>query len=163
MPSSLFYFDRLKGKKNQSTQELEFWMKRVHDIEALSLPLKCPLNETNNDSANSTLHQIHKQTWPILFLGVKGEDKSVALESFTTDSWQNAIEAQMVLEIVTTLVKGGVVMSRIGVMAPFREYSHLSDVSVVRQSKLIPHILFPIPDRRPGCPHSSISSKAELF
>ena len=92
MPSSLFYFDRLKCKKVFSSQELEFWCTRLREIEALSTPLKLYHTQEPNlfSTPNRSFSRIHKQkTWPILFMGIKGEDKSVALDSFTgTDSWQ---------------------------------------------------------------------------
>lgn len=99
MPSSLFYFDRLKCKKELSSKELEFWCSRLRAIEALSTPVQhyptqqAPPNGFKNaltvDSIGSVI-KVHKQkSWPICFMGVKGEDKSVALDSFTsTDSWQ---------------------------------------------------------------------------
>ena len=108
MPSSLFYFDRLKCKKDMGSQESEFWCARLREIEALSNPVKgYPVQEARPTNFKDALinkvvesqpesqplgsfSQVTKQqSWPICFIGVKGEDKSVALDSFTgTDSWQ---------------------------------------------------------------------------
>jgi hypothetical protein len=96
MPSSLFYFDRLKCKKDSNSQESEFWCSRLREIEALSTPVQCFPTQEATQNGRSNIHslgsfaQVQKQrTWPICFMGVKGEDKSVALDSFTgTDSWQ---------------------------------------------------------------------------
>ena len=95
MPSSLFYFDRLKCKKNLGSKELEFWCSRLREIEALSTPVQSyPVQESltcrPESHAIGSFAEVQKQqSWPICFMGVKGEDKSVALDSFTgTDSWQ---------------------------------------------------------------------------
>ena len=60
-------------------------------------------------------------TWPIHFRGVHGRDSGAALKQFSgTDSWQNILEAEVVLDLVTTLVNEGLEPVRIGVMTPFR-------------------------------------------
>lgn len=86
------------------TQESEFWCSKLREIEALSNPVGCyPVQEarptnfkdalTNkvveSQSPGSFAQVAKQESWPICFIGVKGEDKSVALDSFTgTDSWQ---------------------------------------------------------------------------
>ncbi|KAL7516520.1 LOW QUALITY PROTEIN: hypothetical protein ACHAWX_001531, partial [Stephanocyclus meneghinianus] len=128
MPSSFFYFDRLRCANEMNAKDLNFWQSRLREIEALSRPLLHPFRDEDEDFMHykfvkkNPYFQVHKQSkWPIHFLGVRGEDKSIALETFTgIDSWQNLMEADVVLEMVTTLVNGGVVTTRIGVMAPFR-------------------------------------------
>ena len=105
MPSSLFYFDRLKSKKSWGPQDIDFWCTRLRSLEACTSPLKYhpaqkvaaphsnfrdALNGKLKDDPKDSFYQVHKQkSWPICFIGIKGEDKSVALDKFSgTDNWQ---------------------------------------------------------------------------
>lgn len=94
-------------------------------VEALS----APVDVTMSDDAPPGLapmadmfSRVQKQTmWPIHFRGVTGQDKSVALSQFSgTESWQNPLEAAVVVEIIDTLIANGIKQSSIGAMSPFR-------------------------------------------
>jgi len=125
MPSSFFYFDRLRSAKVPDPPNLAFWVDRLRKVEALTSPVADSI-ETPGTGVTSPMSdmfaQIHRQTtWPMHFRGVKGSDSSIALENFSgTDSWQNIVEAGVTVEIISTLIKNGVEPSRIGAMSPFR-------------------------------------------
>ena len=125
MPSSLFYFDKLRAWKGILEEEDSGWNARGYSknlretIEGLAEPVI-------DDALKSTLPPLFrnakKQVWPIHFRGIHGQDKSVTIQSFcATNSWSNPKEAQAVVDIVVSLCQSEKVSTRsIGVMAPFR-------------------------------------------
>lgn len=125
MPSSFFYFDRLRSAKAHDQNNLAFWCDKLRMVEGLSSPLSVSIEPPR---ANGKLpeidmfSQIRRQTtWPIHFRGVIGSDSSSSLEHFSgTDSWQNIREAEVVVQIIHCLIANGVEQSRIGAMSPFR-------------------------------------------
>lgn len=130
MPSSFFYYDRLRSSKMIDADSLASWCNRLRVVEDLSgrmgVAMETMENLDNSERSSSPLIdmfcQIKRQTtWPIHFRGVKGLDSSIAIENFSgTDSWQNLMEATATVEIISALVKNGVDPSRIGAMSPFR-------------------------------------------
>ena len=123
MPSSFFYFDRLRSAKTLNLSENQYWLDLLRKVEALTTPVSFSIETPGDNSPipERMFAQIHHQRWPIHFRGVKGEDKSVAISNYSgTDSWQNASEALTVVEIIDTLIKNGVQSKRIGAMTPFR-------------------------------------------
>mmetsp|Transcript_37107 Transcript_37107/g.63105 ORF Transcript_37107/g.63105 Transcript_37107/m.63105 type:complete len:280 (-) Transcript_37107:163-1002(-) len=121
MPSSFFYFDRLRSFKGSNSPNLNFWCEQLRKVEALTQPVNVVFEKSQSDP-DSVFAQIHRQTtWPMHFRGVKGRDASIAIENFSgTDSWQNAEEADVTVEIISTLIENGVAPSTIGAMSPFR-------------------------------------------
>ena len=124
MPSSFFYFDRLRSAKVPDLESNSYWCNKLRQVEALSTPLDITIQSPNNSGpgADNMFAHIHRQrTWPIHFRGVKGVDTGATLTNFAgTDSWQNVAEADAVVDIVSALVNDGLDPSRIGCMAPFR-------------------------------------------
>jgi superfamily I DNA and/or RNA helicase len=123
MPSSLFYYDRLKTAKDLGLDSLSYWVERLRAVEALTNSVEMEITEQSCQDEMHHYRTVHRQTWwPIHFRSVKGKDTSVALETFSgTDSWQNCEEADAAVEIIDALVQnGGVDPSRIGVMTPYR-------------------------------------------
>ena len=126
MPSSFFYYDRLRSAKHQDLDAFSFWCDQLRKVESLSSPLSAESPDLGGVSPMFDMFaQVHKQTtWPVHFRGFRaeeGSDVSVAIENFSgTDSWQNLPEAHVTVEIVSTLIKNGVRPDRIGVMSPFR-------------------------------------------
>jgi len=125
MPSSFFYYDRLRSAKAPDMDASAFWIQKLREVEQLSSPVSVSILDRNDGSsptASSNFARISRQTtWPIHFRGVTGMDSSVSLKNFSgTDSWQNIEEANAVLEIISTLVNSGVDPRRIGAMSPFR-------------------------------------------
>jgi hypothetical protein len=121
MPSSLFYFDRLRASKGIREKEDNGW-----NSTNLRLTIEGLKDPVIDDALKSTLPPLFrnakKQLWPIHFRGVLGQDKSVTIQSFcATNSWSNPQEAQAVVDIVVSLVQSEHISTRsIGVMAPFR-------------------------------------------
>jgi riboflavin biosynthesis pyrimidine reductase len=121
MPSSLFYFDKLRTWKGIREEKDNGWSHSNlrETIEGLAEPVI-------GDALKSTLPPLFrhakKQVWPIHFRGVHGHDKSVTVQSVCgTNSWFNPEEAQAVVDIVVSLCQSDHVSTRsIGVMAPFR-------------------------------------------
>ena len=65
MPSSFFYFDRLRSAKVPDSSNLNFWCKQLRKLESLTVPAS---------SLPDASDQIHRQTtWPIHFRGVEGK------------------------------------------------------------------------------------------
>lgn len=123
MPSSLFYYDRLKTAKNLGLDSLSYWVERLRAVEALSNSVEMEITGQSCQDEMHNYRTVYRQTWwPIHFRAVKGKDTSVALETFSgTDSWQNCEEADAAVEIIDALVQnGGVDPSKIGVMTPYR-------------------------------------------
>jgi AAA domain len=122
MPSVLFYSDRLQSAiyvKEQDVGE-SYWCEKLRHIESLSDPVIA--KDRNSSNAVPDEMQCRKQfDWPLHFRGVVGKETIVAVDSgFASSSWENATEAQAVLEICTTLLERGVSSKSIGVMASFR-------------------------------------------
>lgn len=122
MPSSLFYYDRLRSAKDLGLDSLSYWIERLRIVESLKNRVEMRIESERCQNEMHHYRQVHRQTmWPIHFRAVKGKDTSVALDTFTsTDSWQNSEEADAAVEIVDALVKSGVTPMKIGVMTPFR-------------------------------------------
>lgn len=123
MPSSLFYYDRLKTAKNLGLDSLSYWVERLRAVEALTNSVEMEITEQSCQDEMHHYRTVHRQTWwPIHFRAVKGKDTSVALDTFSgTDSWQNCEEADAAVGIIDALVQnGGVDPSKIGVMTPYR-------------------------------------------
>lgn len=125
MPSSFFYFDRLKSSKETDLSGQTFWCDLLRKVEDLSSPVDISIITPDADRKSPMVDvfaQIHRQTtWPIHFRGVKGVDSSVAIENFSgTDSWQNVMEAEATVEVISTLIENGIDPKRIGAMSPFR-------------------------------------------
>mmetsp|Transcript_32843 Transcript_32843/g.79481 ORF Transcript_32843/g.79481 Transcript_32843/m.79481 type:complete len:354 (+) Transcript_32843:580-1641(+) len=131
MPSSFFYFDRLRSAKAPDIDALTYWCEKLRMVEDLSMPVAVSLSEKhpsplNNQPPDKSMFgmfaRIHRQTtWPIHFRGVKGADSSVSLLMCSgTESWQNIMEATVTVDIISTLIKSGVEPGRIGAMSPFR-------------------------------------------
>lgn len=116
MPSKLFYFDKLKSVHTMNDPDNAFYLHLMRSLESQSSQVKGP--------------QMSKQYhWPIHFRGVIGKDTSISVESFWgSNSWQNAKEAEIVLEIIQTLVKQELSTQSIGVMGAFR-----AQVVLIRQ------------------------------
>ena len=122
MPSSFFYFDRLRSAKVPDLESNSYWCNKLRQVEALSTPLDITIQSPSESDRDNIFAHIHRQrTWPIHFRGVKGVDTGATLTNFAgTDSWQNVAEADAVVDIVSALVNDGLDPSRIGCMAPFR-------------------------------------------
>ncbi|KAL7499976.1 hypothetical protein ACHAWT_010917 [Skeletonema menzelii] len=123
MPSSLFYYDRLRSAKDIGLDSLSYWIERLRSVEALTNRVEMTFESSASYRDNMDIYrQVHRQSkWPIHFRAVKGKDTSVAIDTFTgTDSWQNNDEADVAVEIVDTLIQNGVAPHKIGVMSPFR-------------------------------------------
>ena len=124
MPSSLFYFDRLKSVKEPDLDTLTFWCNKLRHVESLSIRVTNDIDSTI-EIATEPFSQIHRQTtWPIHFRGVCGVDSVVGTDSLVhfsgTDSWKNSAEVKAVVEIIATLISSGVAPRQIGAMTPFR-------------------------------------------
>lgn len=120
MPSSLFYFDKLRCAYNAPPSEEgpSSWCEKLRYVESLSTPVTMdpidyPLLETI---------EIHKQfDWPIHCRGVVGQDSTVTVNTgMASNSWQNEQEALVVRDIVVELTRNNLLTQSIGVMAPFR-------------------------------------------
>jgi len=125
MPSSFFYFDRLRSAKAQDQANIAYWCDKLRKVEALSSPVDVSIEPPGTGVAwpeSDMFAQICRQTtWPLHFRGVNGSDSSIAIENFSgTDSWQNIAEAHATVEIISTLIENGVEPSKIGAMSPFR-------------------------------------------
>ena len=106
IPSKLFYLDKLRSVYPDDLEDAK-WCRALRRIESHSKPAY-PCNEK-------------QYSWPIHFLGVKGQDVSLAVESFWgSNSWCNCEEAEAVAGIVVSLCSNGVARKSIGVMAAFR-------------------------------------------
>ncbi|KAG7369228.1 DNA/RNA helicase, superfamily II, SNF2 family protein [Nitzschia inconspicua] len=112
MPSKLFYFDKLKSvvKNLSGSSANTVWLEAARCLETLA------------PKAYPALQPHVPRNWPMLFRGVKGNDASMAVESFFgSNSWCNRMEATVVAEMIEELVKNqGISTSSIGVMAAFR-------------------------------------------
>ena len=122
MPSSFFYFDRLRSAKSPDQETITFWCDKLRKVEALSSPVDVTFDSSTNNGGLDPFAQIRRQTtWPMHFRGVKGQDTAATLKHFAgTDSWMNMAEASVVLDIVSALAEDGLDPARIGVMTPFR-------------------------------------------
>ncbi|KAL7544409.1 hypothetical protein ACHAWF_007792 [Thalassiosira exigua] len=124
MPSSFYYFDRLKSAKKPDPDALAFWCVMLRKVEAMTSRVDVSIESPDGRTSPMTdmFSRIKRQTtWPIHFRGVKGADTSDALEHFSgTDSWKNIMEAHTTVQIISTLIENGVEPKRIGAMSPFR-------------------------------------------
>lgn len=106
IPSKLFYLNKLRSV-HPADKEDATWCRVLRKIEARS------------SLAYPSVYKNHG--WPIHFLGVAGQDTSMAVKYFWgSNSWCNQQEAQAVADIVQTLCSNGVDTKSIGVMAAFR-------------------------------------------
>ncbi len=106
IPSKLFYLNKLRSIHPADTEDAT-WCRNLRKLEAQST-LAYPSCDK-------------KYAWPIHFLGVVGQDASMAIKYFGgSNSWCNHEEAQAVADIVYTLCSNGVETQSIGVMAAFR-------------------------------------------
>jgi superfamily I DNA and/or RNA helicase len=124
MPSFLFYYDQLRSVKAQDPDTLAIWCNKLRKVEALSIPIS-NLIDLPTAAVSERFSQIHWQTtWPIHFQGVTGQDSVVGADSLAhfsgTDSWNNIVEANAVVDIVSTLINDGVSSMKIGVVTPFQ-------------------------------------------
>jgi len=107
MPSKLFYFDKLRSIRNNTSDDV--WIKAVRKIESLA------------ENAYPESLAIKQMDWPMVFRGVKGKCTSLAIKSFFgSNCWCNHAEAEVVVKMIIEVTKAGVSTASIGVMATFR-------------------------------------------
>lgn len=107
IPSRLFYLNKLKSDNLVDESEDNKWCQCIRRLERKSrLAYAC------SDK---------KFSWPLHFVGVRGSDTSLAVESFWgSNSWCNKEEAETVADIVQSIHADGISTRSIGVMAAFR-------------------------------------------